>query len=130
MSDHISSDRCWPSYKVKSNILTALAPFRLGLRTFSSIPLIRRGWAGRGVGKLLKRKRRIIPKPAPETWTEDGLESTKSRPGFSLSFARWYLCKQDLTELSLTPSVLFTIKATGESGEPGNPRDLWGERGR
>lgn len=91
MSDHISSDRCWPSYKVKSNILTALAPFHLGLRTVFSVPLIRCGWAGRGVGKLLKRKRRITLKPAPETWTEDGLKSTKSRPGFSLSFARTVL---------------------------------------
>ena len=57
------------SYKVKSNILTVLASFHLGLRMFS-VPLIYCGWAGKGAGKLLKRKRRIILKPVLEAWPE------------------------------------------------------------
>lgn len=55
------------------------------------IPLIQCGWAGSGVGKLFKRKGRIILKSAPETGTEDGLKSTKSRSGFFLSFAETVL---------------------------------------
>ena len=87
MSDHISSDPRWPSYKVDSSYLSALAPFLLGLWPFSPIsfdPL----WVGRQrCGKLLKREKGIILKPALETWTEYRLKSTKSSPGFSLSIA-------------------------------------------
>ena len=53
VSDHVSSDPHWPSYKVKSSYPMALASFRLGLRPSFPTSFDPR-WVGRqGCGKLL-----------------------------------------------------------------------------
>lgn len=85
MSDHISSEQGWPSYKVKRSHLAALAPFCLGLGHFPAFLFIHRGWAGRGRGEISKDGKRDYPKASAGTWTEDCWKSTQPRPGYSLS---------------------------------------------
>lgn len=66
MSDRISSERGWPSYKVKRSPLAALAPFCLGLGHFPAFPSSIVGGQAGGMGKFLKRERGIILKPVLE----------------------------------------------------------------
>lgn len=117
MPDHISSDPHWPSYKVKSSYLMALASFRLGLRPSSPTsfdPL----WVGRqGCGKLLKRERRIILKSGLETWTEYRLKSIVKS---------WVFSSHCWDYLYVNPICLIhnrgSMGSTGSSGPPENSR--------